>query len=65
MGKIKTHKATAKRLSFTGTGKAKMFHSGRRHKTGLKPTKAKRALKASAYVSETRMHDIKRLLPYA
>ena len=45
MGKIKTHKASAKRFSFTATGKIKMNHPGKRHKTGLKPSKTKRALR--------------------
>lgn len=65
MAKMKTHKATAKRLSYTATGKLKMYHSGHRHKLGLKDSKRKRHLRQSAYVSETRLHDIKRLLPYA
>lgn len=64
MGKIKTHKASAKRFSFTGNGKIKMNHSGRRHKTGLKPTKRKRILRKAGYVSSARMNDMKRLLPY-
>ena len=45
MGKIKTHKASAKRFSLTGTGKVKINHTNRRHKTGLKPTKRKRDLR--------------------
>ncbi|MBQ0110262.1 MAG: 50S ribosomal protein L35 [Clostridiales bacterium] len=64
MGKIKTHKASAKRLSFTGTGKIKMGHPGRRHKTGLKLTKRMRSLRKATYVSSARMHDLKRMLPY-
>ncbi|MBO4422705.1 MAG: 50S ribosomal protein L35 [Clostridia bacterium] len=45
MGKIKTHKASAKRFSLTGTGKVKINHTNRRHKLGLKATKRKRDLR--------------------
>lgn len=65
MGKMKTHKATAKRFSFTATGKIKMNHEGRRHKLGLKTAKRKRILRKAGYVSTARLHDLKRLLPYA
>ena len=64
MGKIKTHKASSKRFSFTAGGKVKMNHMGRRHKTGLKAAKRKRILRKAGYVSETRLYDLKRLLPY-
>ena len=36
MGKIKTHKASAKRFTLTGNGKIKMNHSQHRHNLGLK-----------------------------
>ena len=65
MGKIKTHKASAKRFSFTATGKIKMARPGKRHKTGLKPSKTKRALRKASYVSTTRMNDLNRLIPYS
>jgi large subunit ribosomal protein L35 len=64
MGKMKTHKATAKRFGFTASGKVKMNHEGRRHKLGLKTPKRKRQLRKAGYVSKTRMDDLKRLLPY-
>ncbi len=65
MGKMKTHKASAKRFGLTGTGKIKMNHCGRRHKLGLKDSKRKRQLRKASYVSNTRMDDLKRLLPYS
>ena len=65
MGKIKTHKASAKRFSVTGSGKVKMGHPGHRHKTGLKTAKRKRALRKASYVSTTRMNDLNRLIPYS
>ncbi|MBE6535160.1 MAG: 50S ribosomal protein L35, partial [Ruminococcaceae bacterium] len=36
MGKVKTHKASAKRFSVTASGKVKMGHCHHRHNTGLK-----------------------------
>ena len=64
MGKIKTHKASAKRFSFTGTGKVKRGHMSTRHNTGWKPSKRMRGLRKGALVSPARMHDLKRQLPY-
>ncbi|HBL84767.1 MAG: 50S ribosomal protein L35 [Clostridiales bacterium GWF2_38_85] len=64
MGKIKTHKATQKRFTVTGTGKVKMNHANRRHKLGLKAPKRKRQLRTSAYVSETFAKTIKTMIPY-
>lgn len=65
MGKIKTHKASAKRFSFTATGKVKRGHMSTRHNTGWKTSKRMRKLRKGAYVSSARMHDLKRQLPYA
>jgi large subunit ribosomal protein L35 len=42
MGKVKTHKASAKRFSVTASGKVKMGHCHHRHNTGLKTAKRKR-----------------------
>ena len=64
MAKMKTHKASAKRFRFTATGKLKRGHMSTRHNTGLKTSKRMRALRKASYVSETRMHDLKRQLPY-
>ena len=52
MGKIKTHKASAKRFSLTGSGKVKMSHNNHRHKLGLKTAKRKRSLRKGAILSE-------------
>ena len=65
MGKIKTHKATAKRFSITGGGMVKLNHMNRRHKLGLKTTKRKRALRKTGYLSPSMAPAIKKLLPYA
>lgn len=64
MGKMKTHKASAKRFRFTATGKLKRGHMSTRHNTGLKTSKRMRSLRKASYVSDARMHDLKRQLPY-
>ena len=51
MGKIKTHKASAKRFDVTGSGKVKMNHCHHRHNLGLKDSKRKRHLRSSAILS--------------
>ena len=43
MGKVKTHRASAKRFSVTGTGKVKIFHSSHRHNLGKKPSKKEKS----------------------
>ena len=53
MGKIKTHKASAKRFDVTGSGKVKMNHSHHRHNLGIKTAKRKRQLRGSATMSES------------
>jgi len=62
MGKIKSHSASSKRFSVTGTGKVKMNHSERRHKLGIKTTKRKRNLRKSAYLSDAMSANVKRLI---
>jgi ribosomal protein L35 len=64
MGKIKTHKATAKRFTVTKSGKVKLSHQYRRHKLGIKSAKRKRILRNSGYLSEAFAPTVKRLLPY-
>ena len=51
MVNIKTHKASAKRFSVTGTGKVKINHCHHRHNLGLKDAKRKRHLRSSAILS--------------
>ncbi len=65
MGKIKSHKATAKRFSLTKSGKVKMNHSHHRHNLGLKNAKRKRSLRKSSVLSESMAPAIKKLIPYA
>ena len=62
MGKVKTHRASAKRFSVTGSGKVKMNHSQHRHKLGLKTQKRKRKLRSAAYLSDAMSANVKRLI---
>ena len=62
MGKIKTHKASAKRFSVTGTGKVKLMHCHRRHKTGNKNGKTIRCLRSNAYLSDAMTANIRTLI---
>ena len=62
MGKIKTHKASAKRFSVTGSGKVKMGHCHHRHNTGLKTAKRKRHLRSGAILSDSMTANIRTLI---
>ena len=62
MGKVKTHKASAKRFSVTGTGKVKMNHAEHRHKLGKKDQKRKRHLRTATYVEGKMADNIRRLI---
>jgi large subunit ribosomal protein L35 len=63
--KMKTHKATAKRFSFTKTGKVKYTRQNRRHQVHLKDSKRMRSLRKGAYLSEANVDAIKKLMPYS
>ena len=52
MGKLKTHSASSKRFTLTGSGKVKMNHNNHRHKLGIKTQKRKRNLRKGAILSE-------------
>ena len=62
MGKVKTHKASAKRFSVTGTGKVKMNHCHHRHKLGMKDSKRKRHLRSSAILSPSMTATARQLI---
>ena len=62
MGKVKTHRASAKRFSDTGTGKVKMNHCHHRHKLGIKDAKRKRHLRTATYVIEAMASNIRFLI---
>ncbi len=62
MGKVKTHRASAKRFSVTGTGKVKMNHNQHRHKLGIKDRKRKRHLRTGGILSEAMTANIRELI---
>jgi large subunit ribosomal protein L35 len=62
MGKIKTHRASAKRFRVTAGGMVKMNHSHHRHKLGIKDQKRKRHLRSADYVEGKVASNIKRLI---
>ena len=62
MGKIKTHKASAKRFSVTANGKVKMFHSSHRHNTGWKSATRIRHLRSSTMVQGKMAENIKAMV---
>ncbi len=62
MGKMKTHSASSKRFSVTGSGKVKMFHNQHRHNTGMKSSKRKRNLRQGAYLSEAMAGTYRQLI---
>ena len=62
MPKMKTHRATAKRVSFTGTGKIKRNKMNRRHILTKKSPARKRRLRKGGYVAKANERNIKELL---
>ena len=54
MGKVKSHRASCKRFSVTG--------SEHRHKLGIKTQKRKRNLRKGAYLSDAMSANVKRLI---
>ena len=62
MGKIKTHKASAKRFSLTKSGLVKMNHSHHRHKLGIKTAKRKRHLRSGTYLESAMSANVKAMI---
>ncbi len=62
MGKVKTHRASAKRFTLTKSGLVKMNHSHHRHKLGLKTAKRKRHLRSGAYLDKAMTPAVKTLI---
>jgi large subunit ribosomal protein L35 len=62
--KLKTHRGAAKRFKKTATGKFKRGQSFKRHILTSKSSKRKRALRASAFVSDSDQKKLERMLPY-
>lgn len=64
MPKLKTHKGAAKRFSFTGTGKIKRSKAFKRHILNKKSRKTVIQLGKTAYVSDSNVAAVKKMLPY-
>ncbi len=66
MPKMKTHRATAKRVKFTGTGKLKRNRMNKRHllNSSSKSSKRKARLRKPTLVDKTMESNVKRMLPY-
>ena len=64
MPKMKTHRATAKRVSLTGTGKLKRNRMNRRHLLNVKTAKRKARLRRPTLVDSTMEKTVKKMLPY-
>ncbi len=62
MGKVKTHRASAKRFSVTGTGKVKIYHSAHRHNLGKKTSKRKRNLRTASILSDAMTANVRALI---
>ena len=63
MGKMKTHRGSAKRFKRTGTGKLKRYKAYRSHLTGKKSQKRVRNLRKSALVSKGDQRRINSMIP--
>lgn len=63
MGKMKTHRASAKRFKRTGSGGLKRFKAYKSHKTGKKSPKRIRNLRKSAMVSKGDFRRINHMIP--
>ena len=64
MPKMKTHRASAKRMSVTGSGRVKRGKAGLSHLMRGKPASRRRKLRKNSLVSDQESLRIKRLLPY-
>jgi len=64
MPKLKTHKATAKRVSITKTGKIKQRKAGQDHFNAKESGRIKRAKRKDIEANKVYKKTIKRLMPY-
>ncbi|MBO5142478.1 MAG: 50S ribosomal protein L35 [Clostridia bacterium] len=66
MPKMKTHRATAKRVKITATGKIKRSQTNKRHllNSNAKTSKRKARLRKATLVDKTMAANVKKMLPY-
>jgi large subunit ribosomal protein L35 len=62
--KIKSHKAAAKRLGVTGSGRVYRVKSWRGHHLEIKPSRRTRRYEGKAILDPTHEKQVERLLPY-
>ena len=65
MPKMKTHRATAKRVKRTGSGLWKRAKAGKSHLLAHKSSKRKRGLREPAILSAADRGRMARLMPYS
>ncbi|NMA48222.1 MAG: 50S ribosomal protein L35 [Tissierellia bacterium] len=63
MGKMKTHRGSAKRFKRTSSGLLKRFKAFKSHKTGKKSPKRIRNLRKATLVSKSDQKRINSMLP--
>lgn len=63
MGKMKTHRGSAKRFKRTGTGQLKRYRTGKSHMTGKMSQKRIRNLRKSKLVSKSDLKRIDQMIP--
>jgi len=64
MPKMKTHRASAKRFSFTKSGKVKRAKAFKQHILTKKSSKRRRNLRKTGYASTSEAKIIRKLVPY-
>jgi large subunit ribosomal protein L35 len=65
MPKLKTHKATARRMQYSGAGKLMRTRQGKSHLRRNRSKRAQREYDEMFSVSKADVPRIKRLMPYA
>jgi len=64
MPKMKTHRASAKRFSFTKSGKVKRAKAFKQHILTKKSSKRRRNLRKTGYASTSEAKIVRKLVPY-
>jgi large subunit ribosomal protein L35 len=61
--KQKTRRAAAKRFTFTGSGKIRRKHAGKKHILEFKSAGKKRKMKKGAAVSPSDLDRVRKMIP--
>jgi large subunit ribosomal protein L35 len=65
MPKLKTHKATARRMQYTGSGKLTRTRQGKSHLRRNRSARAAREYDEMVPVAKADAQRVRRLMPYA